>query len=91
MADGELLAPCENFSGTVGSLVTHRIRDLWKGPLTEFPNAACLGCGKQRFRLQAFKRVDRQVAFLLKRQLGKIDWRAAHTTHENRPQKSVVS
>ena len=79
MADGELLAPCENFSGTVGSLVTHRIRDVWKGPLTEFPNAACLGCGKQRFRLEAFKRVDRQVAFLVKRQLGKIDWRAAHT------------
>ena len=78
MADGELLAPCENFSGTVGSLVTHRIRDVWKGPLTEYPNQACLGCGKQRFRLEAFKRVDRQVAFLVKRQMGKVDWRAAH-------------
>src|SRR5262245_11195375 len=74
MADGELLAPCENFSGTVGSLVTHRIRDVWKGPLTEFPNNSCLGCGKQRFRLEAFKRVDRQAAFLVRRQLGKLNW-----------------
>ncbi len=72
MADGGLLAPCENYSSTVGSLVTHRIRDLWKGPLTGFPNVSCLGCGKQRFRLHAFKRVDRQVAFLMRRQFGRL-------------------
>jgi organic radical activating enzyme len=72
MADGGLLAPCENYSSTVGSLVTHRIHDLWKGPLTEFPNISCLGCGKQRFRLHAFKRVDRQVAFLMRRQFGRL-------------------
>ncbi|HXT70065.1 MAG TPA: radical SAM protein [Vicinamibacterales bacterium] len=76
MADGELLAPCENFSGTVGSLVTHRIRDVWKGELTEFPNQACLGCGKQRFRLEGFKRVDRQISFLWKRYRGTLDWHA---------------
>ena len=74
MADGELLAPCENFSGTVGSLVTHRIRDVWKGPLTQFPNEACLGCGKQRFRLEAFKRVDRQVLFLWRMSRGQLRW-----------------
>jgi len=77
MANGELLAPCENFSGTVGSLVTHRIRDVWKGELTRFPNEACMGCGKQRFRLQGFKRIDRQVAFLWKRQFGTLNWAGA--------------
>lgn len=74
MADGGLLAPCENFSGTVGSVVTHRIRDLWKGPLTEFPNQQCIGCGKQRFRLEGLKRVDRQLQFLWKRSRGRLAW-----------------
>ncbi len=72
MADGGLLAPCENYSGTVGSVVTHRIRDLWKGPLTQFPNQSCVGCGKQRFRLEAFKRTDRQMLFLWKRSRGSL-------------------
>ena len=74
MADGGLLAPCENFSGTIGSVVTHRLRDLWKGPLTQFPNQACMGCGKQRFRLEGFKNLGGHAKFLWKRKRGQLDW-----------------
>ena len=74
MADGGLLAPCENFSGTIGSVVTHRLKDLWKGPLTQFPNQACMGCGKQRFRLEGFKNLGGHAKFLWKRKRGQLDW-----------------
>jgi hypothetical protein len=74
MADGGLLYPCENHSGTIGSLVDHSIRELWTDDLQPFPNASCLGCGKQRFRLQAFKRVDRQLLFIWKKKTGRLDW-----------------
>ena len=74
MADGQLLYPCENHSGTIGSLVDHSIRDLWPKQLAMFPNSSCLGCGKQRFRLHAFKRLDRQLLFLWKKRRGTLDW-----------------
>ena len=74
MADGGLLYPCENHSGTIGSLVDHSIRELWTKELEAFPNASCIGCGKQRFRLQAFRRLDRQALFLWKKWRGTLDW-----------------
>ena len=74
MADGGLLYPCENHSTTIGSLVDHSIRELWTKELTRFPNETCLGCGKQRFRLHAFKRLDRQVVFLWRKARGTLDW-----------------
>jgi hypothetical protein len=74
MADGGLLYPCENHSGTIGSLVDHSIRDLWTKDLESFPNASCIGCGKQRFRLHAFRRLDRQALFLWKKWRGTLDW-----------------
>ncbi len=81
MSDGGLLAPCENFSGTIGSVVTHSIRDLWKGPATQFPNQACMGCGKQRYRLNGFQRADRQAVFLIKHAFGRLDWRGDRGRH----------
>ena len=74
MADGGLLYPCENHSGTIGSLVDHSIRELWTKDLERFPNASCIGCGKQRFRLHAFRRLDRQALFLWKKWRGTLDW-----------------
>jgi MoaA/NifB/PqqE/SkfB family radical SAM enzyme len=74
MADGGLFYPCENHSGTIGSLVDHSIRQLWTKDLDGFPNQSCLGCGKQRFRLPAFKRIDRQLLFIWKKKTGKLDW-----------------
>jgi hypothetical protein len=77
MADGHLLYPCENHSGTIGSLVEHSIKELWPRELAEFPDKSCLGCGKQRFRLHAFKRIDRQLAFVWKKKTGTLDWSQA--------------
>lgn len=74
MADGGLLFPCENHSGTLGSLIDHSIRELWTKDLQRFPNESCLGCGKQRFRLQAFRRLDRQLLFIWKKKRGTLDW-----------------
>jgi organic radical activating enzyme len=74
MADGGLLYPCENHSGTIGSLVDHSIRELWTKDLDRFPNESCIGCGKQRFRLQAFKRLDRQAVFMWRKARGTLDW-----------------
>jgi hypothetical protein len=69
--------PCENHSSTIGSLVEHSIRELWTTDLERFPNASCIGCGKQRFRLHAFRRLDRQAVFLWKRWRGTLDWSRA--------------
>lgn len=73
-AQGELIYPCENYSSTIGSLVDHPIRTLWSKKLTKFPNIDCLGCGKQRFRLKAFKRIDQQILFALKKRWKKLYW-----------------
>jgi hypothetical protein len=74
MADGGILNPCENPSGTTGSLVDHSIRERWTKELETFPNTSCIGCGKQRFRLQAFRRLDRQALFIWKKWRGALDW-----------------
>lgn len=73
-AQGELIYPCENYSSTIGSLVDHPIRKLWRKELLSFPNTQCLGCGKQRFRLKAFKRIDQQIIFALKKRWNKLRW-----------------
>lgn len=76
-AQGELVFPCENHSSTIGSLVERPIRKLWHKKLPKFPDEACLGCGKQRFRLKAFKRIDRQIVFALKAKWNKLRWERA--------------
>ncbi|MGH7554099.1 MAG: radical SAM protein [Longimicrobiales bacterium] len=54
-AAGGLVYPCENHSYTAGSLEEHSIRALWSKELVRYPNESCIGCGKQRFRSEAFK------------------------------------
>jgi MoaA/NifB/PqqE/SkfB family radical SAM enzyme len=55
-ADGGLVYPCENHSLSAGSLEDHSIRELWTAQRIHYPNASCVGCGKQRFRSRAFRR-----------------------------------
>lgn len=76
-AQGEIIYPCENFSSTIGSLLEKRIRELWTKDLESFPNKSCLGCGKQRFRLKAFKRLDQQFLFAVKKRFKRLDWSQA--------------
>ena len=58
-------------------LVEHPIRKLWHKRLPKFPDETCLGCGNQRFRLKAFKRIDRQIVFALKAKWNKLYWEHA--------------
>ncbi len=66
---GGLVYPCENHSYTAGSLEEHTIRELWSKELVNYPNASCMGCGKQRFRSEAFKspRVAASILYNLRR------------------------
>ncbi|MFQ5709370.1 MAG: radical SAM protein [bacterium] len=56
-AEGGLIYPCENHATSIGSLETHTIKELWLKQPVQYPNESCMGCGKQRFRSYAFKRI----------------------------------